>query len=446
MTLASTLKDSIKKLCARADVHVTHKKIGRALKKKWLLEYARDEQGLPPEIVDFYAELDGVNFTWRGNGIEGGTRDLARGQFELQKLDDLMWYEREGFELMRLDGQWDNLGLLLVREAGDIRVVYAPKVIRDELSGVTELGSFTEMIEGAIARAFLPCALIGSPVLDTVRAALARPPTKRKVGVGSRVFGAKVTTDSFGLDRRGRVAELVKGNNGTRYALVDWDHGDRSYTRVNLLAVLAEDAYERARADGLLELAPEERAGLLDQFSNNSAGALYRDADPDQPVRLSCDSTLWMTGASVSTPLPEYIRWVETQLDELAQPGSEAEKVEDRYHDGVLDMPLTGIFSGSYLHLFTTGFDPQRRVRALVEAAALRWLRDPEAVEREQLLELLARVPWEAREDDDDPTLASSLRAGETLDGLAAVPRFDDSFEKARALGLEDWPVYYMHD
>ncbi|MEZ4384764.1 MAG: hypothetical protein R3A79_25770, partial [Nannocystaceae bacterium] len=444
MTLASALKDRVKELSGRADVRVTYSRLGRPIKKAWLLEYARDEHGLPPAIVDFYAALDGLQFAWRGNGLTCDPRDAGRGFFCLRKLDDLMWFDKSGFEVMRLESDWGDQGLLLVREGGALRVVYAAQAVRDDLRGVIELGSFEAMIEAAIARAFLPPPLIDSPAALAVIAALAAPAPKRKIAAGARVFAAKVKTEGFGVDRRGAVTELVKGANGKPYALIDWDHGDRSFTRATHLVGLGEDLYERARERPLGELTPEEAEGLLDQFGHDTSVALYRDADEDRPVRLSCEATLWLAAVSRATPLPAYLDWVRARLDAIDglpdQAQLDAELADGVYVDARVDIPLTGRFGGDHLGLFATSRDTRRRAQVLVESAALRWIRDPEGVARADILAILERGAWEP---SDEETLVAAVRGAAEVGRLAPVPEYDSATAKAAALGLKGAPVYY---
>jgi hypothetical protein len=343
---------------------------------------------------------------------------------------------------MRLESDYCSQGLLLVRRGDDLRAVYSPSLLTgDDLSGAVDLGTFSEMITAAMDRAFMPPALLGTPIVDGVRDALARPPAKRKVVAGARVFGAKVKTESFGLDRRGTVRELVKATNGKTYALVDWDLGDRSYTRSNLLAVVADDTYERVRSRSFDEAAPAELGGLLDQFSNNCGVALYRGADPDAAVRITCEATLWLASASAMTPLRDYIAWAEGRIAALR---SEHPDGDGGITSMSADMPLTGRFNGSYVHLFTSGFDPLRRARVLAECAALRWTRAPEGVARSVILALLEQLPWER--DEDEETLVSAIRADAPVADLAAVPESDDDSQRAAAIGLAGAPIYYTHD
>ncbi len=448
MTLATEVRNRIKAISTRKDVRVEYRKLGRAIKKQWLLEYARDTYRLPPEIIEFYAEFDGFDFAWRSNGLVDDPRDRARGLLRLQKLNDVRWSEAEGYEVMRLDDGYGHGGLMLIRRDGEIRAGYAPKTIKS-LDDVRWFASFREMFEVLCYRGFVPLGIEDDALIEAVHKALAGPkPKKVKLEVGTRVYGEKIKTEGFDLSRRGTIAAIVDGNNGRKYARINWDKGDTSYTRVNFLQAIAEDAYERVRQQDLREVSPEVLGPLLDGFGHNVSSCLYIDGEPDKTVRFSCESMYWLVDLSRSTPLEGYLQWVSRKLDGWKKLPSQ-ERVDYEEAEGIYDMsanidtPITGGFGGSSLGMFRSGLDIRRLARAMIESVALRWLRAPQELDYAQVIQLFDRIGWEREKDN----FASYIR---TIDPksppeLRPLPKFEDENKRAQSLGL-DAPVYYCHD
>lgn len=434
-TLATQVRDRIKAISRRKDVRVEYRKLGRALKKQWLLDYAIDEHKLPREVVDFYAEFDGFEFAWRSNGLLDDPRDRARGVIRMKKLDDLMWRERKGYEEMQLDNFYSGIGLMLIREHGIIRAGYLSREAKS-IADIHWFESFSDMLQSVCRRGFLPFEL-DDPLVAAVQDRLATPcKLKHKLIVGARVYGEKVKTEGFGLDRRGTIAEIVTGTNGQPYARVEWDLGDVSWTRVRLLAGIAEDSYERVRTRDVREVPPDVIDPLLDQFSHNVGSCLYMDADPEKSVQCTCESTYWLSDLSRSTPLAGYAGWVQMQLDKLPDLSETS-----RSH---VKAPLTGAFGGSEFSQFREGRDLRRFAQALVESVAVRWTRAPQTLAHKQVVALFDRLGFTG----DTESMPHFIRTvdPERPPRLAAVPRFDRYWEKAKSLGLDGAPVYYTHD
>jgi len=450
MTLATDVRNRIKAISTRKDVRVETRRLGRGLKKQWLLDYARDEHKLPDEIIDFYAEFDGFEFAWQSNGLIDDPRGRARGVVRMSKLDDLMWREREGFELMPLDNVYNgDRGVFLVRQGGEIRAGFATQGVKN-LENVRWFDSFTHLLTDMCDRGFLPYELGDIDVVDAVREKLSQPPPKvrSKLVAGTRVFGAKIKTSDFGLPRRGTVRELVKGSNGKTYADIDWDWGDRSFTRQNLLATVAPDAYEQIRTQDLREVDPEVLRQLLDQFGYNVASAMYVDRDPDKPVRFSCQSIYWLADVSRATPLAGYREWVGQQVTAIeGQPDpNRAGNVEAQspYVGADSTIPMTGRFGGSEFSMFHSDVDLHRLARSMVESVVLRWLRTPKEDAYAKVVALVKRMKFERK---DNP-ISSFIRKVDPKKppSLCPVPLWADSETKAKSLGLVGGPVYYTHD
>jgi len=448
MTLAIDVRNCIKAISKRKDVRVEHRKLGRECKKQWRLEYARDEHKLPDEIVDFYAEFNGFEFAWQSNGLLADPRSRARGVARMLNLDDLMWSKRDGFELMCLDNRWcGDRGLFLVRRDGEIRAGFATNDV-NSLDKVRWLGSFTQLLTNMCERGFLPYEIEDEGLLNAVREKLLQPPPKSrpKFVAGTRVFAAKVKTEGFSLSRRGTIREVVVGTNGKKYAKIDWDYGDQSFTRADLLALVAEDAYEQIRTQDLRSVDSKVLRQLLDQFDYNVGSSLYIDGDPKKSVGFTCESFYWFADVSRATPLEGYLEWVGKQLDAIAglpdQNKVDAEKAEGIYADARVSIPLTGRFGGDSFSMFHDTVDVRRFARALVESAALRWLRTPKEDVYAKVVALLDRVGIDA---DNNP-LSRFFRGIDRNNppNLLAVSHWNDFETRAQALGL-DGQIYSYH-
>ncbi|MFO7563640.1 MAG: hypothetical protein R6X02_13415 [Enhygromyxa sp.] len=443
------IKNLKKALSKRPDVYADFERIGRPIKDASRIEEAVNETGVPAALAELYAGCNGLHVAWCFVGYdadEGDPRGLLGGKARLLELDKLCWQELGEHRVMRLDNEWNNHGLLVLRSPGrDDRVIYAKHELRgeDDFGAVIELGSPQEFFPRWVELGFPLPMIWSTPLLEQQAARLAKAPTKRKVELGARVWPHKAKSHDTSHTMRGQVRAIEAGSNGKRYAEVEWDDATVSWIRVNLLAALGRDRYELAAsepipADGL--------SSLLAWLSSNEGVQCFVVSEADAHEHRVAKESYWLARALAGTPLEQLIdataAWVEAR--EIPSPADyEREKAEGIYVPG----PEEAVEAST---MRFADFAPaesvslRRAARALTDAVVIRWLRERDEAAPAALIALDERVGSPYRDEDETRRLGEHLA---TPGKRRVVARLDDDSElsSGQALGLSG-PVRYTHD
>jgi BRCT domain type II-containing protein len=288
--VAAELRDFVRKLKARRDVRVEVAKLGRKAGKAKLeqLRYA----GVPTELIDFYAEMDGIHVEWSFIEPPGG------GNIRVPPVSQWTRFQGEdhhymGFgddrEALFLDEITPEGNTWLVRDkkkgsaskrcSEPFEIIFASAA--EGADGVVPASSIAEYLRAAMASGFVhywPRCFTNHPyvsyaeqeqALERFRGPVVAPV---KIGVGQRVqFGF------FSEEGRGEILALHEAPPshltqycGTTFAQVRFDEGSLAWLPVmRMKAWTKTDAYERLRDSSFdfAAAASADLAGLFDDLA-----------------------------------------------------------------------------------------------------------------------------------------------------------------------------------
>lgn len=275
--VAAELKAFVVALKRRRDIRVEHATLGRAAGKAKLDSLRA--ANIPTELIDLYAEIDGIHVEWRfiepsGGGcirvppVTGWTRFAGDDSTYMGFGDDQ--------EALLLDEITAEGGTWLVRAkpAGPVQIIFASAA--EGADGITAAGSIAAYLRAAMAhgfghywpRCFKPLRNVSYAEQEqAVERFWAEPVTPSKIAVGQRVqFGY------FSEGGRGRVLAIHEAEPsratefcGTELAQVQLDEGSIAWLPIRWMKTWTTvDAYERLR-DPSFELT--DPASVLDDLA-----------------------------------------------------------------------------------------------------------------------------------------------------------------------------------
>lgn len=279
--VAAELKAFVAALKKRRDLTVEQAKLGRAAGKAKRAQMRA--ANLPTELIELYAELDGIHVEWRFIEPSGGgcirvppftnwTRFAGDDRTYMGFGDDQ--------EALLLDEITPEGGTWLVRDRGTVpvRIVFASAAEGDD--GITAAFSIAAYLRATMAHGFghyWPRCFRDNHSHNVsyaeqeqaIERFWAEPVTPTKIAVGQRVqFGY------FAEGGRGQVLAVhsaVPGRAtefcGTELAQVQLDEGSIVWLPIQWMKTwTARDAYERLR-DPSFEFAAADPGGLLDDLA-----------------------------------------------------------------------------------------------------------------------------------------------------------------------------------
>jgi hypothetical protein len=162
--VVAELRGFIAELKSRPDIAVEVARVGgpAPLDK---LAFLRAQEGVPEELVDFYAEMDGVHVSWRFIEPPGG------GCLEIPPISEETRFQGDDETFMNFGAGCTGLLLdvitaegntWLLRSGGKVRIVFASMAEGDNAFEVA--GSLAEYLAAAMRHGFVPywpCCLDG---------------------------------------------------------------------------------------------------------------------------------------------------------------------------------------------------------------------------------------------------------------------------------------------
>ena len=434
------LRAFLETLRRRRDITVTVASVGRRASKSDLASLSH-QKGIPAELVELYAAMNGVHIEWQFIEPSGGgcIRIPPLSQWTRFTGDDKTYMGfGDRYDALLLDEIQAEGGTWLVREkkSGAVRLVFASAAEGSE--GVEPAGSIAAYLRAAIEHGFVyywPRCFRenGNVSYAEQEAAVERFRARPEVPTPIQI-GARVQFEFFSEGGRGEVLAQHEAPPsratefcGRKLAEVKLDEGSVAWLPEKWMKALAKtDAYERlrssdfdfqaaAREDLLGLLADVARAiGLVVHYSSCNVGGY-----PSNARRAAGLLSARPLGEAISLVVDLYGEARKARLDlaerrSLAKSGQEfstPELARSRFEHS-LESTFSGLFGG--LFLLACHESARRGVagRELVDGA----LRD--------------RIPGAAAA----AALADALTQGEVL--AAPVWHHETSGEAVRELGL----------
>jgi hypothetical protein len=437
---ASELKAFVESLRRRPDIRVTVANVGRRATKSDLA-FLQRQKGVPEELVELYAAMNGAHVEWEFVEPPGG------GCIRIPPLTQWTRFAGDDQTYMGFGDEYDALLLDEIRAEGATYLVRDKKSFATRLvfasaaegrDGVEPAGSIAAYLRAAIERGFVHywprCFRENRYVsyaeqeaaVERFRAAPSMPSPIR--------VGARVELEFFSEGGRGEVLALHEAPPsraaelcGRQLAEVRLDEGSVGWLPQKWMKVTKKvDAYERLRAPGFdfAAAAREDLPGLLSDLAR-AIGPLAHVSSCN--VGGYSSNARRAAGLLSARPLGEAIALVvdlfeaakEARLDlterrALPKSGQEFSATEFARHgfEHSLEGTFTGLFGGLFL--------------LVCHGSARRGVAGRELV-KEALLARLSKVP--AAE-----SLAAALAQGEVL--AAPVWHHYQDGKAARELGL----------
>lgn len=321
--VVAELRAFVQALKQRKDITVEQATLGRKAGKSKLDPLRA--QKVPAELVELYAEVDGVHIEWRFTEPpgQGCMRIPAVSQWTRFTADDHHYMNfGDEYEALLLDEITPEGSTYLVRRKGKgapARIIFASAA--EGADGILAAGSIVDYLRKAMHSGFVPYwprCFTPSPNVSYAEQELAVERFRAApVAPGKLVVGGRVQFGYFAEGGRGEVLALLEVPasdatefTGTRFVEVRADEGSVAWIpQKSLKAWSKTDAYERLRAPGLALV--REDGGIDEQLAElaRAVGPLsYLSAN--EPLGMLPSNARRAAGLLAARPLADAVTLV----------------------------------------------------------------------------------------------------------------------------------------